>query len=112
MTSTSTASQDHRPTVGVADPRRECPSHNPHAAVQLAFDQLDVLVRRLELFFWTTAMTLVVIVLVAMTAQLVLSMLGGRAISPAEMAAAAALASAARAPISGATRRRSQSKTG
>ena len=111
MTGTSTASQDHRPTVGAADPRRECPSDNPHAAVHLAFDQLNLMARRLEVFFWTIRTTLVVIVLVALTAQLVLSMLGGGAMSPAEMAAAVALAGAARAPVSGATRHHSQSKT-
>lgn len=85
MTATSTASQDHKPTVGLDDPRCDCPSCHPDAAVQLAFDQLDLMARRLELFFWTITMTLAVIVLFALTAQLVLSMLGGGAIDPAEM---------------------------
>ena len=112
MTATSTASQDHRPTVGVADPRCGCPSDNPHAAVKLAFDQLDLMARRLELFFWTITMTLVVIVLVTLTAQLVLSILGGGPMDPAEMAAAVALASAARLPVSAAATRQPVKATG
>jgi hypothetical protein len=64
------------------------------AELRHAFAVLDLARRRRELLFWTIAMTLTVIVLVAMTVAFVVSLIQGSAIDPAQMTVGAGITGA------------------
>jgi hypothetical protein len=64
------------------------------AELRHAFAVLDLARRRRELLFWTIAMTLTVIVLVAMTVAFVVSLIQGSSIDPARMTVGAGITAA------------------
>jgi hypothetical protein len=87
MTGTSKASQEHRRPEG---------DGVAHAQLQHASSRLELMRQRLELVFWTMTTTLAVIALLAMTAQLVLSLLSGKSLGAADTATAVAIAGVVR----------------